>query len=417
MVVSSVGFSMGVVMSGVSSSAVVRPRERMRFVAAGVLIAFVAALLAGPLGGPAAANGGPPDYDFVFICPNLVVSGFSEDLSESFESDAIPKGATVGITSLLGSLGFTTAGSPAGLGIGGCLREDDPDRLIDLEALTVTEETVEVPIIAFVAGVVELEIEYDGELVPWASIATNTEYVVFFGPEDGAPSLTWTPDITDGIVLAADLEDFFRGSSSISVGGFAVGGSQSGSVFVNLKDDVLPGEYTVTVRFILNVADIGPLVGTTTEVLTASETFTVLGDAPETPAGPGASVSCSSPSVGGTVSCTLTAVPEFDFVWQASTNPVFASGVVTTDASGSGEFSFAVPASALGLPVLVEVVAWTAATSIGVAGGPVPTTVPAGQGEGAPVGVFVLLMLAATGLLVVSAGVALRPVGSVGGRR
>lgn len=132
--------------------------------------------------------------------------------------------------------------------------------------------------------------------------------------------------------------------------------------------------------------------------------------ATDVPPGPSATASCRAPSVAATVTCTLTSVPEFDFVWRASTDTVFASGIVTTDATAMAQFTFSVPASPVGQGVLVVIVDWTAATSIGVAGGPVPTTVPAGHGDCGPIGAFVLLRLAATALPVGSAGTALRSV-------
>ena len=103
-------------------------------------------------------------------------------------------------------------------------------------------------------------------------------------------------------------------------------------------------------------------------------------------------------SRGGTVT---TGSPDFDIQWRASTNPVFASGVVRTDASGVGRFSFVVPSTALGEAVLVELVDWTSPTSIGVAGGPVPSGVPAGEGS-VPLGRAVTVALLALGTLVVS---------------
>jgi hypothetical protein len=80
---------------------------------------------------------------------------------------------------------------------------------------------------------------------------------------------------------------------------------------------------------------------------------------------------------------------------------------VTLDGSGTGEFSFIVPAEAVGQELTVELVDWSAPVSIGVAGGPVPTSVPSGGG---PVPVWSLVVLALAG------GLALRRKSAVGVR-
>jgi hypothetical protein len=156
------------------------------------------------------------------------------------------------------------------------------------------------------------------------------------------------------------------------------------------------------------------------------------------------SVSCSAPVAGAGVTCTLTSVPERTFTWEASTNPVFASGEVTTDASGSGVFTFPIPASLLGETILVDVLgvagsggpigtvaAAPAAAADGAAvddaadgavaddaaDGPVPTSVPAGEGPVAThghVGLLgaVALMVALMGVVVLLGAVPSRPVPS-----
>ena len=111
---------------------------------------------------------------------------------------------------------------------------------------------------------------------------------------------------------------------------------------------------------------------------------------------------------GASVTCTVTSGdPGIDILWRAAYNPVFAEAGVTLDASGSGTFSFTVPAAALGQPITVELVDWSAPVSIGVAGGPVPTSVPSGGG---PVPVWSLVVLALAG------GLALRRKSAVGVR-
>jgi hypothetical protein len=105
------------------------------------------------------------------------------------------------------------------------------------------------------------------------------------------------------------------------------------------------------------------------------------------------------PAVGALVTCTVTGGDAgIDILWRAAYNPTFAGAGVTLDASGSGEFSFVVPAAAFGQAITVELVDWAAPVSLGVAGGPVPTSVPSGGG---PVPVWSLLLpaLVAFGLL------------------
>jgi hypothetical protein len=111
-------------------------------------------------------------------------------------------------------------------------------------------------------------------------------------------------------------------------------------------------------------------------------------------------------AAGATVTCSVTGGdPGIDILWRASYNPVFAEAGVTLGADGSGTFSFAVPAAALGQEVMVELVDWTAPMSLGVADGAslVPTSVPAGEGPGAPAG-----PLAATVALALVAGMVVR---------
>ena len=112
----------------------------------------------------------------------------------------------------------------------------------------------------------------------------------------------------------------------------------------------------------------------------------------------GIAVNCdvAVPQVGVTVTCTVSGGdPEVEILWRAAYNPVFAGEGVTLDASGSGEFSFMVPASALGQELTVELVEWTAPVSLGVVGGPVPSSVPSGGG---PVPVWTLLLAALAGI-------------------
>ncbi len=117
-------------------------------------------------------------------------------------------------------------------------------------------------------------------------------------------------------------------------------------------------------------------------------------------------VSCDGVlQVGLLVTCTVTGGdPGTDILWRAAYNPVFAEAGVTLDETGMGEFSFVVPAEALGEEVTVELVEWREPMSLGVAGGPVPSSVPSGGG---PLPVWSLV------LLVLAGGLALRRISTV----
>lgn len=118
------------------------------------------------------------------------------------------------------------------------------------------------------------------------------------------------------------------------------------------------------------------------------------------PSGPALACTPSSIAVGGTVTCTVSSAPAmFDFVWRAGAGAPFAEGVVTTGADGTGSFTFVVPRAALGETVTVELVAWSAPVPIGVAGGPVPGSVPSGGGP-VPFGMLGVALLGAAALAV-----------------
>jgi hypothetical protein len=102
--------------------------------------------------------------------------------------------------------------------------------------------------------------------------------------------------------------------------------------------------------------------------------------------------------VGAVAPCTVTGGdPGIEILWRAAYNPPFAGQGVTLDANGEGTFAFTVPAAAFGQVVTVELVDWFAPVSLGVAGGPVPTSVPSGGG---PMSVWSLVLLALGGGLV-----------------
>jgi hypothetical protein len=117
--------------------------------------------------------------------------------------------------------------------------------------------------------------------------------------------------------------------------------------------------------------------------------------------GPRVMVACAPvpPSVGATIACTITGGdPGIDVLWRAAAGSVFAGAGVTLDAAGSGQFSFVVPAAALGQELTVELVEWLTPLSLGVVGVPVPGSVPAGEGL-VPVWPIVLAALAGVVLM------------------
>jgi len=108
-------------------------------------------------------------------------------------------------------------------------------------------------------------------------------------------------------------------------------------------------------------------------------------------------LSCAplAPQVGALVTCTVTGGDaEVEIFWRAAYNPPFAGEGVTLDADGNGTFAFTVPAAAVGQEVTVELVDWLAPISLGVVGGPVPSSVPSGGG---PVPGWSLLLMALVG--------------------
>jgi len=107
----------------------------------------------------------------------------------------------------------------------------------------------------------------------------------------------------------------------------------------------------------------------------------------------------TSLQVRASVRCTVTGGdPGVEILWRAAYNPVFAEAGVTLDDSGTGKFSFVVPAAALGEELTVELVEWLEPVSLGVVGGPVPGSVPAGEGP-VPVWPIVLVALAVVALM------------------
>ena len=106
----------------------------------------------------------------------------------------------------------------------------------------------------------------------------------------------------------------------------------------------------------------------------------------------------AEPAVGSQVTCRITGGdPGIDILWNASVGGVgFAGRGVTLDSSGAASFTFV--ASVAG-EVQIDLVAW-GVTDVVVATGPVPASVPAGDGS-LPVGWLLALGLVAAGVLMV----------------
>jgi hypothetical protein len=112
---------------------------------------------------------------------------------------------------------------------------------------------------------------------------------------------------------------------------------------------------------------------------------------------------------GGTLTCEVTGGdPDIDMLWRAAFDgSVFASRGVRLGPDGVGSFSFTVPRGAACGTITVELVEWLPPMTIEVACSPVPTSLPAGEG-GVPGSLVVLgvLTLAGAGVLVRRMGVA-----------
>jgi surface protein len=113
---------------------------------------------------------------------------------------------------------------------------------------------------------------------------------------------------------------------------------------------------------------------------------------PDPASGPTLACLPAVPAAGELVTCTVSdADAGIEILWRAAYNPVFASAGVRIGADGTGTFSFVVPVAAVGEELRVELVEWAAPMSLGVVGGPVPSSVPAGEG---PVGLLAVVAVA-----------------------
>jgi len=333
---------------------------------------------------PSAANG--PGQGEVFACPQVVVDQIPEG-DETIESGVALPGSDISIAALIGIEVWEANTRPAEFG-------DDCD-VVSLNAFEIDTFAV------------TLALRQDGEPLEWTYLDPS---LVPDATPPGFPGAVGWVVSEDGRLLSADGVDFDQWEDFFDYGldggpfpGFGFGDLFVGVVFAELRSDVPLGVVSIEmeVTFVgMDESLRSYVVDTTLSIVAPRE--------PEqaAAAGPGASVSCSAPVAGAEVTCDLTSDPGVDFVWQVSTNPVFATGVVTTDATGKGQFAFTVPVSALGQPVMVEIVAWTAASSIGVASGLVPTSVPSGGGPRVPRGELLVL-----GVVLLGAVVLVRPAG------
>jgi len=101
---------------------------------------------------------------------------------------------------------------------------------------------------------------------------------------------------------------------------------------------------------------------------------------------------------GALVTCEVTSGPsDFDILWQAGHDGLFAGQGVSIGPDGRGTFTFSAPRAASGRTITVELVDWGVTATVRVLDS-VPTRIPAGEGvPSAPiasiVGVFGLLAL------------------------
>jgi hypothetical protein len=207
------------------------------------------------------------------------------------------------------------------------------------------------------------------------------------------------PDTTVDVQVGPEVEDVIEWSVGAET--FQIFSPTDTTRFPELRDDgTVVGRVAIFLLSISSDAELGRYellarvrnAADTAFLSTVAYPFTVV-SAPSNPPPPRPTeLSCDvAPTVGATVTCTVRADANIDILWSASTNPVFAEGVVTTDAAGIGTFSFVVPAGALGQQVLVEVVEWLAPLAIGIAGGPVPRSIPAGDAPHSRAALLLLL--------------------------
>jgi hypothetical protein len=171
--------------------------------------------------------------------------------------------------------------------------------------------------------------------------------------------------------------------------------------------DVSSSDLTVTSYALTSApADVDGITMTSLTVPTSTNNIAgasaiVIGEAVNMPVstGSGPIIECEpqDPAVGATVTCTITgADPGAEILWQAyAGDAVHAGGPVRIGPDGSGILRFTVLRSALGQQVSVELVEWVRPIRLGIVGGPVPASVPAGDGRGLPHFAIVIACVAA----------------------
>jgi hypothetical protein len=97
---------------------------------------------------------------------------------------------------------------------------------------------------------------------------------------------------------------------------------------------------------------------------------------------------------GETLTCVVSGGPaDTEILWNVTVGTVRVGAGLTLDGDGAGVFTVAIPRSATGQDVIVELVEWAAPVPLGVVGGPVPGSVPAGNGPSPmPLGVLALTL-------------------------
>jgi hypothetical protein len=109
--------------------------------------------------------------------------------------------------------------------------------------------------------------------------------------------------------------------------------------------------------------------------------FIAANTAPARPTPP--TLSCTPDPVApvALVTCEISGGPALgDILWNATLDGPFAGQGVTLDADGRATFTFTAPAGAAGRSIRIALIGWDVATSVGVTGMPIPTSVPAGEG-------------------------------------
>ena len=227
------------------------------------------------------------------------------------------------------------------------------------------------------------------------ALGSDTNFERFLLPEGTRSTTT--------VLAAGTLQG--RSVAADSNGTVVIGLSDDGTLKFQVSDDfgVSFSDPVTLATGDRAIASINPVTGDLLLLYESSNqvflTVYVYEAAPAAPAAPSVSCVPSPPVAGASVTCTVTGGNAgIDILWRAAYDPVIAETGVTLDASGSGTFSFTVPAAALGEELTVELVEWTAPVSLGTVGGPVPTSVPSGEGP-VPAWSLVLAVLIALGLL------------------